>query len=122
MNRLNGLFDTQLFISIIRLSVFVKNKVPSEFLPMTLSFVYSFAQFAQFAVQILQFLQFTVPRQGTLLSHYRLFNALHDIAHVIVRYIRTGRQAEADLEEILLHAIGIDIVLCIYRLLVHWLP
>ena len=116
MNRLNGLFDTQLFISIIRLSVFVKNKVPSEFLPMTLSFVYSFAQFA------VQILQFTVPRQGTLLSLYRLFNALHYIAHVIVRHIRAGRQAEADLEEILLHAIGIDIVLCIYRLLVHWLP
>lgn len=119
MNRLNGLFDTQLFISIIRLSVFVKNKVPSEFLPMTLSFVYSFAQFAQFVVQILQF---TVPRQGTLLSHYRLLDAIHDIAHVIIAYVWTSRQAEADLEEILLNTIGIDIVLCIYRLLMHWLP
>ena len=96
--------------------MFVKNKVPSEFLPMTLSFVYSFAQFA------VQILQFTVPRQGTLLSHYRLFNALHYIAHVIIAYVWTGRQAEADLEEILLNTIGIDIVLCIYRLLVHWLP
>ena len=55
-------------------------------------------------------------------AHNRLFDAIHDIAHIIIAHIRTSRQTEADLEEILLHTIGIDIVLCIYRLLVHWLP
>ena len=68
----------------------------------------------------LTLLQF--PDRGILLSHYRLFNALRYIAHVIIGHIRTGRQTEADLEELFLHTIGINIVLCIYRLLVHWLP
>ena len=33
------------------------------------------------------------------LAHNRLPDAIHDIAHVIVRHIRTCRQAEADLED-----------------------
>ena len=33
------------------------------------------------------------------LAHYRLPDAIHDIADIIVRHIRTGRQAEADLED-----------------------
>ena len=41
------------------LSVFVKQKAPPEFLPMTLSFVYTFF------FRILQFLQFTVLLLGT---------------------------------------------------------
>ena len=32
-------------------------------------------------------------------AHYRLPDAIHDIAHVIVRHIRTRRQAETDLED-----------------------
>ena len=56
------------------------------------------------------------------LLHYRFFDAVNDVAHVIIGHIRASREAEANLEERLLHTVGIDWSTGIDRLLVHWLP
>lgn len=54
---------------------------------------------------------------GLLLN--RLLDALHDIPYILILHIRTGREAEANLEDIFLKTIRVHRCSSIYRLLVH---
>ena len=62
----------------------------------------------------------TRSKSGTLSD--RLPDALHNIPNILIRHIRTCRQAEPDLEQVLLHTICINRSSRIHRLLVHRLP
>ena len=57
-----------------------------------------------------------------ILTYYTLLNAINDISDVIVRDIRTCRQAESHFEETLTHTIHIRRSILIDRLLVHRFP
>ena len=56
------------------------------------------------------------------LSNYRLLDTLHDIPNILIRHIRPRRQAEPNLKQFLLDAIGIYRSTGIHRLLVHGFP
>ena len=62
----------------------------------------------------------TRSKSGTLSDC--LPDALHNIPNILIRHIRTCRQAETDLEQVLLHTICIYRSSRIHRLLVHRLP
>ena len=62
----------------------------------------------------------TRSKSGTLSDC--VLDALHNIPNILIRHIRTCRQAEPDLEQVLLHTICIDRSTLIHRLLVHRLP
>ena len=52
----------------------------------------------------------------------RLFDAIYNVADIIVSYVWAGREAEAYLEESGFHVVGVGCGTCVNRLLVHWLP
>lgn len=52
----------------------------------------------------------------------RLFDAIYNVADIIVGYVWAGRETEAYLEESGFHVIGVGCGTCVNRLLVHWLP
>ena len=52
----------------------------------------------------------------------RLFDAIYNIANIIVGYVWAGRETEAYLEESGFHVVGVGCGTCVNRLLVHWLP
>lgn len=52
----------------------------------------------------------------------RLFDAIYNVADIIVGYVWAGRETEAYLEESGFHVVGVGCGTCVNRLLVHWLP
>ena len=52
----------------------------------------------------------------------RLFDAIDNVADIIVGYIWAGWETEAYLEESGFHVVGVCCGTCVDRLLVHWLP
>ena len=57
-----------------------------------------------------------------ILPNNSFLYTLHNIPNIFIRHIRTYRQAEPDLEQVLLHTICINRGTLIHRLLVHRLP
>ena len=57
----------------------------------------------------------------SILDH-SLLDAIHDIAHIIIADVRSGRQTEANLEDRLRHPVDISRSILIYRLPVHRFP
>lgn len=51
-----------------------------------------------------------------------LFDAIYNVADIIVCYIWAGRETEAYLEEGCFHVVGVGCGTRVNRLLVHWLP
>lgn len=52
----------------------------------------------------------------------RLFDAIYNVADVIVGYVWAGRETEAYLEDGGFHVICVGCGTCVNRLLVHWFP
>ena len=52
----------------------------------------------------------------------RLFDAIYNVADIIVGYVWAGRETEAYLEDSGFHVVGVGCGTCVNRLLVHWLP
>ena len=51
-----------------------------------------------------------------------LVDAGHDVVHIVIRHVGAGGEAEADLKQFFLYAIGVKWSTGIHGLLVHGLP
>lgn len=58
----------------------------------------------------------------SILFRNRLFDAIYNVADIIIGYVWAGRETEAYLEESGFHVVGVGCGACVNRLLVHWLP